>query len=270
MATAGYALMLQVAHPTVGAGVHEHSNFEADPWGRLLRTLDYTTVMVYGSPELAGPMGRRIHEMHKHIKGTKPNGERYFALEPGAYAWVHATLAQSIVAGSERFARRMSPVEVERFYAEWLGVGRLIGVPAGELPERWADFRAYFDRMVDERLEDNETVHTVLRTLARPKRAAAADAERPALARGEPRRWGGSGRSPPSACSRRASASGSAFAGRGAGGRAAGARGGVASGDAADARLRFAASGPPTCTGAGRRSTAATWPPACPRWPARL
>jgi uncharacterized protein (DUF2236 family) len=168
LATAGYALILQVAHPTVGAGVHEHSNFEADPWGRLLRTLDYTTVMTYGSPELAGPMGRRIHEMHKHIKGTKPDGERYFALEPEAYAWVHATLAQSIVAGTERFARRMSPVEVDRFYAEWLGVGRLIGVPAGELPERWLDFRAYFDRMIDERLEDNETVHTVLRTLAKP------------------------------------------------------------------------------------------------------
>lgn len=169
MATAGYALMLQVAHPTVGAGVHEHSNFEADPWGRLLRTLDYTTVMVYGPPELAGPMGRRIHEMHKHIRGRKPDGERYFALEPDAYAWVHATLAQAIVAGSERFARRMSPAEVEQFYAEWLGVGRLIGVPQGELPERWADFRAYFDRMVDERLEDNQTVHTVLRTLAKPK-----------------------------------------------------------------------------------------------------
>jgi uncharacterized protein (DUF2236 family) len=169
MSTAGYALMLQVAHPTVGAGVHEHSNFEADPWGRLLRTLDYTTVMVYGPPGLAGPMGRRIHEMHKHIKGVKPSGERYFALEPEAYAWVHATLAQAIVAGSERFARRMSPAEVERFYAEWLGVGRLIGVPAGQLPERWSDFRAYFDRMVDERLEDNQTVHTVLRTLAKPK-----------------------------------------------------------------------------------------------------
>jgi uncharacterized protein (DUF2236 family) len=160
--------MLQVAHPTVGAGVHEHSNFEADPWGRLLRTLDYTTVMVYGAPELAGPMGRRIHEMHKHIKGVKADGERYFALEPEAYAWVHATLAQAIVAGSERFACRLGAEEVDRFYAEWLGIGRTIGVHVGELPDRWADFRAYFDGMVDERLENNETVQTVLRTLAKP------------------------------------------------------------------------------------------------------
>ena len=40
---AGYALMLQVAHPTVGAGVLEHSNYKADPWGRLFRTLDFST-----------------------------------------------------------------------------------------------------------------------------------------------------------------------------------------------------------------------------------
>ena len=41
LSTSGYALLLQVAHPTVGAGVLEHSNFREDPWGRLLRTLDY-------------------------------------------------------------------------------------------------------------------------------------------------------------------------------------------------------------------------------------
>ena len=36
---AGYALVLQVAHPTVAAGVEEHSRYRQDPWGRLVRTL---------------------------------------------------------------------------------------------------------------------------------------------------------------------------------------------------------------------------------------
>ena len=167
-ATAGYGLILQVAHPTVGAGVREHSNFAADPWGRLLRTLDYTSTMVYGGPSAARRMGRRIHEMHKHIKGVKPDGLPYFALEPEAFAWVHATLAMSIVVGSEQFAQAMSPVQAEGFYAEWLGIGRLIGVRQGWLPERWQDFRAYFDRMIETRLVDNAVVHEVLRTLAKP------------------------------------------------------------------------------------------------------
>jgi uncharacterized protein (DUF2236 family) len=38
---AGYALMLQVAHPTVGSGVRDHSNFREDPWGRLLPPREY-------------------------------------------------------------------------------------------------------------------------------------------------------------------------------------------------------------------------------------
>ena len=51
MLGAGYALLLQVSHPVVGAGVSEHSNFREDPWGRLVRTLDYSNTMVYGEPE---------------------------------------------------------------------------------------------------------------------------------------------------------------------------------------------------------------------------
>src|ERR1044072_1062701 len=57
IATGAYAILLQVGHPAVGAGVSEHSEFRADPWGRLLRTLDYTYTMSYGGPVLATEMG---------------------------------------------------------------------------------------------------------------------------------------------------------------------------------------------------------------------
>src|SRR5437870_6091858 len=100
---AGYALLLQVSHPTVGAGVTEHSQFRRDPWGRLLRTLDYTYTMVYGGPRAAGEMGRRIRAMHTRIRGRTPDRRPYHALEPRAYAWVHATLAEAIVSAHARF-----------------------------------------------------------------------------------------------------------------------------------------------------------------------
>jgi uncharacterized protein (DUF2236 family) len=168
LVTAGYALLLQVSHPTVGAGVSEHSNFREDPYGRLLRTLDYTYSLTYGGPRLAGEVGRRVREMHKHIKGTKPDGERYHALEPEAYAWVHATLGDAIVTGHRRFGLRMSPGEIEAFWAEWRRNGRLVGVREDDLPGSWADFRAYFDRMVADRLGPNEAVDDVLAALAEP------------------------------------------------------------------------------------------------------
>jgi uncharacterized protein (DUF2236 family) len=168
LATAGYALMLQVAHPTVGAGVSEHSSFKSDPWGRLLRTLDYTYTMVYGGPQQAASMGRRVREMHKQIRGIRPDGERYHALEPEAYAWVHATLAEAIITGHRRFGRRMHPDEIERFYADWIANGRLLGVRERDLPGDWTAFRSYLDAMIHDRLENNPAVQDVLAALADP------------------------------------------------------------------------------------------------------
>lgn len=168
LAGAGYALLLQVAHPTVGAGVAEHSNFRQDPWGRLLRTLDFTSSMVYGGPGLAAETGRRVRDMHKAIKGVRPDGEPYHALEPEAYAWVHATLADAIVRASERFVRPVPRHELEIFWAEWRRLGRLVGVRERDLPATWAGFGEYFDATVAERLEDTPTVRDVLESLDRP------------------------------------------------------------------------------------------------------
>lgn len=166
--TGAFAILLQVGHPTVGAGVSEYSEFRNDPWGRLLRTLDYSYTMTYGGPEAAAEMGRRIREMHKHIKGVKPNGERYHALEPEAYAWVHATLAHAIVEGHRLLGSGVPENEVDQFYDEWRRAGRLIGVRDQDLPETWAEFGEYFDRMVEERLERTPAVDEVLQALREP------------------------------------------------------------------------------------------------------
>lgn len=168
LSSSGYALLLQVAHPTVGAGVAEHSNFAADPWGRLLRTLDYVHGTIYGGPELAAEIGRRVRGMHRTIKGVKPDGGRYHALEPAAYAWVHATLASALVDGHRLFGRPMSAAQTDAFWVEWRRLGRLIGVRDSDLPEDWTGFRAYFDETVERELVDNPTVHVVLETLGRP------------------------------------------------------------------------------------------------------
>ena len=164
---AGYALLLQVAHPTVGAGVRDHSTFERDPWGRLLRTTDYLFMIVYGGREAAA-VGRRLRGLHKPIKGINPDGSHYSALEPEAYAWVHATLFQGAIAAHLRFVGPLEQGEIERLYAEYIPLGRLVGVRPGDLPEDWIGFRRYFDDMVRNRLERHETVDRVLRSLTSP------------------------------------------------------------------------------------------------------
>ena len=165
---AGYALVLQVAHPTVGAGVSEHSVFRADPWGRLMRTLDAFYALVYGGPEAAAQTGRRLRAFHRTIKGVTPDGRRYRALDPEAYAWVHATLADAIVRGHARVGDRLEPAERERFWAEWRRVGRLLGIRSGDLPGDWPEFEAYVEHMIRDRLEHTTAVDDVLRILAAP------------------------------------------------------------------------------------------------------
>jgi uncharacterized protein (DUF2236 family) len=159
-----YPLLLQVAHPTVGAGVRDYSDFEQRPWNRLFGTLDYLLVLQYGGQD-AVAMGRRLRELHKGFKGIKPDGDRYYALESGAYAWVHATLLDAYVTAHAHFGRPMTPTQIERFYREYLGLGRLVGVREGDLPRDWQRFRSYFDRTVEHELERTESVDRVLRAV---------------------------------------------------------------------------------------------------------
>ena len=168
MAGSGYALMLQVAHPVVSAGVAEHSNFQQDPWGRLIRTLDYVNVSVFGGDEAAAEMGRRTREMHKRIKGVMPDGTHYHSLEPGAFAWVHATLIHSIVKVAARFGRKPTAHEREVFYADWREIGAHIGVRDRDLPETYGEFAEYVRHMERTALHRTESVETVLRTMRQP------------------------------------------------------------------------------------------------------
>jgi uncharacterized protein (DUF2236 family) len=156
-----YPLLLQVAHPVVGAGVNDYSDFEQRPWNRLIRTIDYVTVLVYGGPD-AVAMGRRLRNLHKGFKGVREDGERYYALEPDAYAWVHATLLETYITGHAQFGRPMRPDQIDRFYREYKGLGRLIGVRQTDLPDTYADFRRYFDQVCAEELVRTVSVDRVI------------------------------------------------------------------------------------------------------------
>src|SRR5215510_11147750 len=53
---AGRAVLMQLAHPLVAAGVLQHSSFLRDPLGRSYRTVEFTQVLAFGSRDEAhGP-----------------------------------------------------------------------------------------------------------------------------------------------------------------------------------------------------------------------
>lgn len=171
---AGRALILQVAHPVVAAGVGDHSDYAEQPWRRLTGTLDLFHSVIFGTrDESPAEAGARLRELHKRIRGVDAQGRRYHALDPEAFHWVHATLLETMVAVLSRFSRPLTPPELERFYAEMCHVGRLYGLRDRDMPPDWAAFRVYYDGMVADRLEDSERLQHVIATVFHPTKPQA-------------------------------------------------------------------------------------------------
>jgi uncharacterized protein (DUF2236 family) len=131
------ALLLQIAHPAVAAGVDEHSDFRADPWRRLQGTLRSYLAIVYGSTTTARAEIRRLEALHRGIVGAG-----YAARDPALSLWVHATLIDATIAVNDAW---LGPVERSRraaFYAETRPIGLAFGIPDRDLP---ADLEAFDD-----------------------------------------------------------------------------------------------------------------------------
>lgn len=169
----GFVQLMHLTHPTVGSGVRDFSGYQADPFGRFLRTMDYINLLTYAGPE-AVEVAQKVRDLHRGIKGVNPDGSRYSAFEPEAFAWVQATLINGLVAASEQLVGPgMSVADRDRLYSEQRGLSRLLGVRDGLLPDTWAEFETYRDEMVATRLVRTDTAMEYLQVLRRPAAPAA-------------------------------------------------------------------------------------------------
>jgi uncharacterized protein (DUF2236 family) len=137
------ALLLQLAHPLVAAGVDEHSNFRADPWRRLQGTLRSYLTIVYGTATAARAEIRRLNGLHRSIAGAG-----YTARDPDLALWVHATLVDTTIAAYDAWLEPMPRDQRARYYAETLPIGRAFGVPADLLPSDLDAFESYVAAML--------------------------------------------------------------------------------------------------------------------------
>jgi uncharacterized protein (DUF2236 family) len=135
---AGRALMLQIAHPAVAQGVEDHSDFKGNPFTRLIGTLEAVYAVVYGSPELAQGVGRRIRWIHELVVGPG-----YTANDPANLMWVHATLADTALGCYEQYVGPLTSAEREAYHQEMAEVAVLFGCPRDAQPATYEDFAAY-------------------------------------------------------------------------------------------------------------------------------
>ncbi len=143
------ALLLQIAHPAVAAGVADHSTFRDDPWARLAGTLRSYLRIVYGSMSEARSEVRRLNVLHRTVRGRREDGVPYDAADPELRLWVHATLVDSGLVAAETWLGPLGPAERARYYEESIPVGRAFGIPARLLPPDIAAFDAYVASMLD-------------------------------------------------------------------------------------------------------------------------
>ena len=107
------ALLLQIAHPAVAAGVADHSDFRTDPWRRLAGTLRSYLTIVYGTTAAARAEIRRLNALHRGITGPG-----YSARDPELSLWVHATLVESTIAVYDAWLEPLPTARRAAYYAE--------------------------------------------------------------------------------------------------------------------------------------------------------
>ena len=166
------ALLLQVAHPAVAAGVQQYSNFRRDYLGRAHRTFLNMVGIFFGSCRLAKKRAGHLHALHYRVKGTYRNlagKKRHFcANDPRLLSWILATLVDTSLTAYELLELPLSQAEKERFVEESQIIAQLMGIPVGYYPESYESFYRYYHQMIDEgELEVGATAKSLAKDILR-------------------------------------------------------------------------------------------------------
>lgn len=162
------ALLLQVAHPLVAAGVEQHSDFRRDPLGRLHRTLNTTLDAVFGSTARARRAVARIDGRHASVTGAAPDGRPYRARDPHLLLWVQTTLVLTSLRFYEIAVGRLSEDDRQRYWDEAKIIARELGIPDELFPPRIDDLERYERDMLATAVEPDATSISVARSVLRP------------------------------------------------------------------------------------------------------
>ena len=153
----GRAVLMQLAHPLVAAGVGAHSGFDAGPLAyieRMRRTIGAMLSLTFGTEAQVRRTAGRINAIHRRVHGRLeravgryPAGTPYDATDPALLTWVHATLIDSQLRTYGLFVGPLTAAEADRYCAEAAQAGPRLGVPAERLPDTTARLQRYLDEM---------------------------------------------------------------------------------------------------------------------------
>ena len=149
----GRAILLQLAHPAVAAGVQDHSSFRGSilsSFRRMRSTVNAMLALTFGDTEEMIAAAAGINAIHDRVRGRigEGSGGRYSAHDPELQRWVHATLMDSIPLIYELLIGPLTPLERDRYCVEAAIMEPLLGMPPGWLPRTSAQLDAYMHDML--------------------------------------------------------------------------------------------------------------------------
>lgn len=150
----GRALLMQLAHPKVAAGVAAHSRFQEDPLGRLYRTMSRMWSIVFDEESQAREALRQVEMVHKRVRGNVPSdeaahgGAAYNAADQELLLWVHATLIDSAMVAYNLFVEPLKPADRSDYYNDSKKLAALFGIQENNIPSSVAAFDNYMTQIV--------------------------------------------------------------------------------------------------------------------------
>ncbi|MGZ4757826.1 MAG: oxygenase MpaB family protein [Acidimicrobiales bacterium] len=139
------ALVMEILHPAVMAGVHDQSNYQTQPERRMRNTFGYVVATTFGSTDAATALIGRVRRMHERVNGSLPDGRPYRAMDPELIGWVHTAIPWSIMLAFDAYRRPLTVDEKNRYLAEQAVIGRLGG--AGDIPTTVDQLDEYVEHM---------------------------------------------------------------------------------------------------------------------------
>jgi uncharacterized protein (DUF2236 family) len=139
------AIIMEVLHPSVMAGVFQQSSYRTEPLRRARNTLGYVLGTTFGNTEAATALIERVKRVHTRVQGTRPDGQPYRALDPELLAWVHTAIPWAIMEAFHRYRRPLTTEEKNRYLTEQAVIGRMSG--ANWVPETVAELDEYAAHM---------------------------------------------------------------------------------------------------------------------------
>jgi uncharacterized protein (DUF2236 family) len=143
------ALLMQLAHPAIAAGVDQHSDFRTDPFARLRRTLTASFDVVFGSTSRAERAIGRMNAIHSAVRGSIPeSGASYAARDPRLLLWVQATLVDTALRIFDRYVQPLTDAQAQAYHAEGREIAVRLGVPEELMPATLTEVRAEMATMI--------------------------------------------------------------------------------------------------------------------------